>query len=136
MAETATVFDIGAFGSGFDNIDVVPVLLKVEVTPEQQEIAAGQAVVIKIQVGNQTTSFGRTFLFSPGAVPQITIYTANQDNTVLQAATNMTLVETGIYIHRYQTSQSDAKGVYSAIFTAANGSMSMRSSKHAIYTIV
>ena len=133
MAETRAIFDKGVFSFSFDVVDIVPILLRVNVKDVLQRIEAGQAVVIIIHIGDQTTTYGRTYLFNPGEFPEITLY--KPDNTVLLAATDMDQIEQGIYRHRQQTSVTDLAGAYSAVFTAVNGSMTMKSRKHVVYTI-
>lgn len=132
MAETTAAFDRTAFDFSFDIIDAIPELLRISVMVPR--VQAGQAVTITAFIVDRTTTFGKSYAFDPGELPEITLY--KPDNTVLLSATDMIPIRTGQYIHRQQTLITDPVGAYTAVFTAVNGSMAMRSRKHVVYVLM
>src|SRR5205809_7606553 len=99
---TTAVFDRNVFGTGFDNFDIVPTVVRVSVHRNMQHIAAGQAVSIVIHVADVMSTPGKQYSFNPASLPEIQIY--DPLGGIVVDFTVMDNINVGVYRYTYQTS--------------------------------
>lgn len=134
MAETTAAFQADAFDFGFDDIDIIPVLFKVVVEPPYARIEAGQSVSITIYIIDNISTPGKLYPFTLITAPSVEFFSPT--DVSLGAAVLMMQRGDGVYSYTHLTDDNDAKGAYSAVFTAANGTSEMDTKKHVVFTIV
>lgn len=126
-------FDYNVFDWTFLMADIIPIFENIDVYPINRIIEQGQAVVVVCRILDTMTTPGAKLLFDPGTTPQIQIF--NPDDTTKVALTDMNFVSTGLYNFQHQTLTSDTIGVYTALFTAVDGTMTGLTERYSIFTL-
>lgn len=128
------VYDPNVFDWGFAVMDVIPTLNKAIIEREFAVVEAGQAVAVVINIQDIMTTVGQRFNFDPDTTPQIELYDPAGEELV--AFTDMNFIGvTGYYNYQYQTTVDSIAGMYTARFTAENGTMTMLTDKMAVFKV-
>ena len=133
MADSTYVFDPEVFAFMFDITDVSPSIRSVSVPRQYRNAKEGQSIPITVYIENNVTTPGRSFLMSLDIPPAITIY--NPADTAVISSVLMEEVEQGTYTYVYETSPSNVSGDYSAVFTAANNTKQLVSSRYHLFIL-
>lgn len=157
-SKTTAVLDINVFDFAYHIANTVPTLHKVIVDPLHKKIMAGQSVPVSCQIMDVHSIPGRRFLFNLTQMPTITLY--NPLNERMFPPIYMFQSSVGTYSYIFNTSALPTgpfdrsvfdedvdfdvtqstfvyiPGAYSAVFTAVNGTVYMKTAKHVVFTVL
>lgn len=131
---SAVVFDPLVFDFGFDSVDIVPVILKVQVDRQYSKVTIGQSVPITLYIINNSSTPNRRFMFTPPEAPTITIFTP----TNVEVVTDDPMPQRGVGVFTYicHTTLLSTLGLYSAVFAVESGTAGMVSKKYGLFTLI